>query len=108
MGNKYNSMMIKLLTIMMGIFFAVTLPGCNDPIVADMEAEHIRLSEIARQELRQGLSAYTTSSQAKVFFPASDITAIDNETRSSRKLAKSAPLKTIDQDFLERTKYLLE
>ena len=100
--------MLKLLTIMMGIFFAVTLPGCNDPIVADMEAEHIRLSEIARQELWQGLSAYTTSSQAKVFFPASDITTIDNETRSSRRLAKSVPPNSVDQNFLDGTKRLLD
>ena len=100
--------MVKLLTIMMGIFLAVTLPGCNDPIVADMEAEHLRLGNICKQELRQGLSAYTTSSQAKVFFPVPDITAIDNETRSGRKLAKSVPLNSVDQDFLDHTKYLLE
>ena len=108
MENKYNSMIVKLLTIMMGIFLAVTLSGCNDPIVADMEAEHIRLSNIARQELRQGLSVYPTSSQAKVFYPTPDITAIDNDTRSGRNLAKSASLKSIDQDFFDSTKYLLE
>jgi len=100
--------MVKLLTIMMGIFLAVTLSGCNDPIVADMEAEHIRLSNIARQELRQGFSAYRTSSQAKVFFPESDITKKDNETRSSRKLAKSIPLNSVDQNFLDDTKRLLD
>jgi len=70
MENKYNSMIVKLLTIMMGIFLAVTLSGCNDPIVADMEAEHLRLGNIAKQELRQGLSTYPTSSQAKLLYPA--------------------------------------
>ncbi len=100
--------MVKFLTIMMGIFLAVTLSGCNDPIVADMEAEHIRLSNIARQELRQGFSAYRTSSQAKAFFPAPDIATIENETRSSRKLAKSVPLNSVDQNFLDDTKRLLD
>jgi len=55
---------------MIGIFLAVTVPGCNDPIVADMEAEHLRLGNICKQELRQGLSAYPTSSQAKLLYPA--------------------------------------
>jgi len=70
MKSKYNSIMVKLFTLAMGIFLAVTLLGCNDPIVADMEAEHRRLGIIAKQELRQGLSTFPTTSQAKVLYPA--------------------------------------
>ena len=70
MKSKYNSITVKLFTLIMGIFLAVTLLGCNDPIVADMEAEHRRLGIIAEQDLRQNLSISPMTSQAKVFYPA--------------------------------------
>ena len=70
MKNKYKSITIKLFTLIMGIFFAVALFGCNDPIVADMEAEHRRLGIIAKQDLRQNLSTSPTSSQTEALFPA--------------------------------------
>ena len=70
MDNKYHSIIVKLFALIIGIFLAVTLLGCNDPIVADMEAEHQRLGIIAKQELRQSPSAFPTTSQAKVLFPA--------------------------------------
>ena len=109
MENKYNSITVKLMTLVMGVFLTVILSGCNDPIVADMEAEHIRLSNIARQELRQGLSAHTISLQAKVFYPVpNNIKTTDKDTLPDRRLAKSVPLNKVDQDFLEHTKYLLE
>lgn len=70
MKNKYKSITVKSFTLIMGIFLAVTLFGCNDPIVADMEAEHRRLGMIAKQDLRQNLSASPTSSQTETLFPA--------------------------------------
>ena len=70
MENRYHSITIKLLTLMMGIFLTVTLLGCNDSIMADMEAEHLRLGNIAKQELQNGLSTYPTDTQAKVLYPA--------------------------------------
>ena len=70
MNSKYKSITVKLFTFVMGIFLAVTLLGCNDPIVADMEAEHRRLGIIAKQELRQNLPTFPTISQAKVLYPA--------------------------------------
>lgn len=70
MKSKYKSITVKLLTLVMGIFLAVTLLGCIDPIVADMEAEHRRLGIIAKQELRQSLSTSPTTSQAKTLYPA--------------------------------------
>ena len=70
MKSKYKSITTKLITLLMGIFLAVSLPGCIDPIVADMEAEHLRLGMIVKQELRQNLSNFPTTSQAKVLYPA--------------------------------------
>ena len=70
MKNKYKSITVKLFTILMGIFLSVTLFGCIDPIVADMEAEHQRLGVIARQDLQQNLSISPTTSQTKALYPA--------------------------------------
>ena len=70
MKSKYKSITTKLITLLMGIFLAVSLPGCIDPIVADMEAEHLRLGMLAKQDLQQNLSTSPTASQAKVYYPA--------------------------------------
>jgi hypothetical protein len=53
MKNRHNSITVKLLTLLIGFFLAVTLPGCMDPIVSDMEAEHQRLGMIAEQDLHR-------------------------------------------------------
>ena len=58
-----------MLTAATAILLAASLTGCNDPIVAEMEAEHLRLGNVAKQEL-QGLSAYPPSTQTEVLFPA--------------------------------------
>jgi len=84
MNSKYNSITIKLLILIIGIFVAVTLPGCMDPIVSDMEAEHQRLGAIVMQDLQQGplnnqsdpvlqksfRMGTQTGSQSKTLFPA--------------------------------------
>lgn len=70
MNNKYYSVTVKLLAFIIGIFLAVTLFGCNDSIVSDMEAEHQRLSLIAKQELQQSPFNYQTGSQDKALYPA--------------------------------------
>jgi hypothetical protein len=70
MKSKYKSITVKLFTLIIGIFLTVTLLGCNDPIVADMEAEHRRLGILAKQDLRHNASAFPTSSQEKVLYPA--------------------------------------
>ncbi|MCH8119467.1 MAG: hypothetical protein IIC00_07050 [Planctomycetes bacterium] len=65
-----NSIMRRLLTLIMAMFLAVTLLGCHDPVAADNEAEHLRLGNIAKQQLRQRLSAYPLTSQTETFHPA--------------------------------------
>ena len=70
MKNKYKSIVVKLFTLLIGLFLSVTLFGCIDPIVADMEAEHERLGMIARQDLRQNLSTSPTGSHTETLYPA--------------------------------------
>lgn len=73
MDNKYYSITIKLLAFIFGIFLAVTLLGCNDSIVSDMETQHRELSLIAKQELRQSSFNFQTDSHDKALNPAPQI-----------------------------------
>ena len=70
MKSHDNSTIRRLLTLIMAIFLAVTLLGCHDPVVADNEAEHLRLGNIAKQQLRHGLSTFPLTSQAEMLHPA--------------------------------------
>ena len=70
MKSHDNSIMRRLLTLIIGIFLAVTLVGCHDPSEVDIAAEHRKLTEVARQHLRQGPSAFPLSSQTETFYPA--------------------------------------
>jgi hypothetical protein len=70
MDNRYYAITVKLLAFIFGIFLAVTLLGCMDPIVSDMEAEHQKLSLIAKQELQQSPFNHQTSPQDKSLYPA--------------------------------------
>lgn len=70
MKSHYSSIKTRVLTVATAIILGVSLMGCNDPIVADMEAEHQRLGNVVNQELRLGLTAYPPSSQPKVLYPA--------------------------------------
>lgn len=74
MESHYKSIMKKLirrlLTLVTVIFLAVTLMGCQDPTGADIEAEHLRLGNIVKQHLQQGLSPFPPASQVATFRPA--------------------------------------
>jgi len=71
MGSHFDSIMRRVLALIIGLLLTVTLfGGCHDPAASDFEAEHRRLSSIARQEIRQGLSAFPLTSQAGAFYPA--------------------------------------
>jgi len=70
MKSNRTSTLVKLLTLITGIFMSLTLLGCNDPIVADMAAEHRQLGNVCRQELNQGLSGMPPTTQAPAFHPA--------------------------------------
>lgn len=70
MKSHYDSIRTRVLTITMAIFLTVSLMGCNDTIVADMEAEHRQLGNVVKQELQQSRSAFPPSSQTEALFPA--------------------------------------
>jgi hypothetical protein len=63
-----NPTILKLLTLIIGLFLAVTVTGCIDPVAADCQEEHFRLGEIAKQQLQYGLSSYTQ--QGQTYYPA--------------------------------------
>ena len=70
MKSHYDSIRTRVLTVSMAIFLTVSLMGCIDPIVADMEAEHRRLGNVVKQELQQNRPAYPPSSHTEALFPA--------------------------------------
>jgi len=70
METQNKPIMAKLFTLVIGIFLSVTLFGCMDPIVADMEAEHRRLGMIAKQDLQRNLSTSPADTQMETLFPA--------------------------------------
>ncbi len=73
-----DSMTRRLLIFAVTAFLAVTLLGCQDPIVRDMETEHQRLGRICQQEIRQahivsggqGFSGFSAPSRTESLFPA--------------------------------------
>jgi hypothetical protein len=70
MKRMYGSVVGKVLVFMAGIFLALTMSGCNDPVVADIKAEHRRMGNVCQQELRQGLAGFPPTTQAPMFRPA--------------------------------------
>ncbi len=64
MKGHCDSIMGRVLILITGVFLAVTLLGCHDPIGADMEAEHRRLGNVVEQQLRQGQSTSLPTSRS--------------------------------------------
>lgn len=69
MKSHFGSMKTKVLTVATGVFLAISLMGCNDSIVSDMEAEHRQLGSMVKQELQQCPSAYPSGSKTQALFP---------------------------------------
>jgi len=70
MKSYYDSIGRRVLVLITVVFLAVAFMGCYDPAAADFEAEHRRLSDIARQDLRQRPSAFPLTSQVEAFYQA--------------------------------------
>jgi hypothetical protein len=70
MKSRYNLLRVRILTVATAIFLAVSLMGCMDSIVADMEAEHRRLGNEAKQELQKSPAAYPPVSQTEALSTA--------------------------------------
>jgi hypothetical protein len=65
-----DSIIRRLLAFVVVAFVAVALPGCLDPIVADMEAEHQKLGRACQQEIQQSRYGSPQTSQVETLFPA--------------------------------------
>ena len=70
MKKLHDSVRTIVITVAISIFLAVSLMGCIDSIAADMETEHQRLSNEAKQELQQCPSAYPPVSQKESRYTA--------------------------------------
>jgi len=71
MKKRKNPTKLKVLTLIIGLLLVVTVTGCIDPVASDCQKEHLRLAEIAKQQLQYGLSSYKlTPQQGKTFYPA--------------------------------------
>jgi hypothetical protein len=71
MKRHKNSTILKVLTLIIGLLLAVTVTGCIDPVASDCQEKHIRLGEIAKQQLQYGLSSYQlTPQQGQMYYPA--------------------------------------
>ena len=70
MKSHFDSINTKVLTVAIAVFLAISLMGCMDPLVADMESEHRQLGNAAQQELQQCRSAFPPSSQTEALYPA--------------------------------------
>lgn len=70
MRRTYGSVVARVLVFIAGIFLALMISGCNDPVVAEIKAERRRMGSECQQELRQGLAGLTPTTQAPVFRPA--------------------------------------
>ena len=66
MKKRKNSTILKVLTLIIGLFLAITVTGCIDPVASDCQEEHLRLGQIAKQHLQYGLS----SQQGRTYNPA--------------------------------------
>ena len=70
MKSHFDSLKTKVLTTATAVFLAISLMGCNDPIVSEMEAKHQRLGNEVKLELQKCPSAHAPSSQTGALFPA--------------------------------------
>ena len=60
---------LKLLTLVTGLLLAAASMGC-DSVASDCQKEHLRLGEIAKQQLQYGPSSYKlTLQQGQIYYP---------------------------------------
>jgi hypothetical protein len=71
MMKRYKNLtVLKVLILIIGLFLAITVTGCIDPVASDCQEKHLRLGEIAKQQLQYGLSSYKlTPQQGQIYYP---------------------------------------
>jgi len=70
MKSNYGSIIRGFLTLIIAILLALTILGCQNQNEVSIAAKHRRLTSIAEQQLRWGLSAFPPTSQTETFRPA--------------------------------------
>ena len=65
-----NSIMRRLLTLVTMVFLALAFLGCNDPMVADMEAQRQEIGFMVEQELQRCRNASRVTTRADSLPPA--------------------------------------
>lgn len=65
-----DSLMRRLLTLVIMVFLALTILGCNDPIVADMEAQRQEVGFYIEQELQRSRMASRANTRVVPLPPA--------------------------------------
>ncbi len=70
MKKHYGSIIRRFLTLLIAIFLAVTLLGCQNQNEVSIAAKHRRLTSIAERQLRYGQIAFPLDSQTETFRPA--------------------------------------
>ena len=60
---------LKLLTLIAGLLLAVSSSGCIDPVASECQEKHLRLGEIARQQLQYGPSYMLNTQQNTTYHP---------------------------------------
>jgi len=70
MKSVYALLMGKVLVLAAGIFLSLTMSGCGDSVVADFEANRLRMGDDCKRELSQGVAAFTPINQTPTFRPA--------------------------------------
>jgi lipopolysaccharide export LptBFGC system permease protein LptF len=70
MKRRKKSTIFKLMILITGLFLAFTVMGCIDPVATECQEKHLKLGEIAKQQLQYGLSSYTlTTQQGNTYHP---------------------------------------
>ena len=60
---------LKLLTLIAGLLLAVSSSGCIDPVASECQEKHLRLGEIAKQQLQYGPSYMLHTQQRTTYHP---------------------------------------
>jgi len=70
MKNNYGSIIRGFLTLIIAIFLALAVLGCQNQNEVSIASKHRRLTNIAEQQLRLRYSAFPPTSQTETFRPA--------------------------------------
>lgn len=69
MENRRKLIRTKVLMVVTLLLLTVSLTGCFDPIVEEMQAEHERLGAQLERELRQHGFAAPATPPSQLFYP---------------------------------------